>query len=92
MSTSTAAAPPPVLLSYPDIFLCGAVAGGANALVVAPVELVRNRLVVLKVSVRRREKGGWGYDIILCIFIVKDPDLPSTYVTNASAVALHMFI
>lgn len=40
---------PPLLLTYPDIFACGAAAGGANALVVAPVELVRNRLVVLKV-------------------------------------------
>lgn len=40
----------PLPLTYLDVFLCGAGAGGANALVVAPVELVRNRLVVLKAS------------------------------------------
>ncbi|EKU21566.1 hypothetical protein NGA_0360510, partial [Nannochloropsis gaditana CCMP526] len=36
----------PPCLSYPEIFLCGALSGGVNALVVTPVELVRNRLVV----------------------------------------------
>ena len=37
---------PPALPPLPFVALCGGIAGGANALVAAPIELVRNRLQV----------------------------------------------
>jgi hypothetical protein len=38
--------------TYAEIFACGTVAGTVNSFVVAPVELVRNRQVVLKARFR----------------------------------------
>lgn len=42
---SFSGAPASQPLSIPQLFLCGAFAGGCNSFVVAPVELVRNRLI-----------------------------------------------
>ena len=51
----------PAVLTYPDLFLCGGLAGAVNAFVVAPVELVRNRLVVLKVNGSSRNSAFPSY-------------------------------
>jgi Mitochondrial carrier protein len=49
--------------SYPPIgFLCGAFAGGVNSLVVAPVELIRNKLAIQKGFHNLQFKGP--FDVI----------------------------